>query len=88
MPAQGNLGPKDIELPSAEGAVAFRHLAHQQREPNCRVCHHRGIKRGRCSYCHGVWIQAPAPKKAFHTLCLSCHRQASGPTDCAGCHQR
>lgn len=87
VPGWASLGPKEVDITCPEGTVHFSHMAHQEREPNCRACHHRGIKRGRCRYCHGVWIQAPAPKKAFHTLCISCHKKSSGPIACEGCHQ-
>lgn len=82
----GAEGPEEIEFPSRWGIVFFDHHRHQARTGDCLVCHHQGAEMGGCSSCHGVLPTTPLSKDVLHKQCKDCHREKSGPTNCAGCH--
>lgn len=79
-------GPAEIVLPAKIGQVTFNHSTHQQRVEECSTCHHQG-EPSACDACHGVKIEAPLAKDAFHRQCRSCHQKTSGPTGCKECHK-
>ncbi|WP_020674713.1 cytochrome c3 family protein [Geopsychrobacter electrodiphilus] len=84
--ASDQTGPEAVEYPSRWGVVTFKHLSHQQRLGNCRICHHQGVEMGSCASCHGVIKGLPQLKDVLHKQCVNCHWQQHGPTECAGCH--
>jgi hypothetical protein len=83
----------DGTRPSAMEPVPFDHLAHENYNDSCKVCHHASLES--CSSCH-----TNAGKKegdnvklaqAMHSLtstasCIGCHQEALKERQCAGCH--
>ncbi len=79
-------GAAAYDYPSRWGTVTFKHLAHQKRIGDCKVCHHQGVELGGCGNCHGVIPQLPLFKDVLHKSCSACHWKKYGPTECSGCH--
>lgn len=91
--------PAVLTLGTGEGTygpVKFAHKAHAQmaeKKDGCYGCHHydQGGRIQKCAACHSperarADLGKPDAKGAMHRLCVDCHRQWSGSTDCAGCH--
>jgi predicted CXXCH cytochrome family protein len=71
-------GPRQIIFPTANGNVSFMHGDHQDSEKDCAICHPGG-KTGKIP---------GFSKEAAHKFCIDCHKQKSGPTKCAECHEK
>jgi predicted CXXCH cytochrome family protein len=80
-------GPAEIKLEAKMGTVTFNHAAHQERVPDCKTCHHKGVEAGACRSCHDG-TKAPSMKDAAHKLCKDCHKEKGGPTSCKDCHKK
>ena len=79
-------GVEAFEYDSRWGMVTFKHLAHQRRTSNCKVCHHLGVALGGCRDCHGTIQDLPQFTDVLHKTCTACHWNKKGPTECSGCH--
>ncbi|MGE5478807.1 MAG: cytochrome c3 family protein [Chloroflexota bacterium] len=76
--------------------VVFSHKMHAQMHEmsgGCENCHHHNStgKIQKCSNCHESRyergdVRVPELKSAYHRLCIQCHRQWSGQTECYSCH--
>lgn len=92
----------DFAHPQRPAAV-FRHEAHNEKAglEDCSVCHHlyedgklvpdESSEDQNCSDCHPLKSSKTTPglRKAFHTLCISCHKkEKKGPLLCGECHLR
>ena len=74
--------------------VPFSHLAHEQSNDTCRVCHHAGMEP--CFTCHtlggdekGNFVRL---ETAMHQLdseksCRGCHENKKDDKNCSGCHE-
>ena len=78
------------------GDVSFHHLNHTQL-PNvkCTDCHHKFEQPDNyqsCRSCHGIKTDIAKPVKAFHKVCLECHRTKKDnpktPRKCKDCHSK
>ena len=66
-------------------SVSFSHETHDKNNIKCITCHHKKYNDERiktCAFCH-KGIQGA---KLFHKLCMSCHKERSGPSSCGECH--
>ena len=95
--AQGDdRGPANPTLDynrSGKKVANFPHHAHQDKLKDCKACHHAavaGAAFSACAKCHGAAASGAKPKiqDAYHAQCKDCHKKTSGPTACAGCHNR
>jgi len=74
--------------------LSFNHELHTEMADACRDCHHHQgevEKTPPCRECHNTrdtkqGQQKPGLKDAYHTQCLTCHKEKFGPTECDGCH--
>ena len=83
----------DLQPEGRMNPVPFNHLAHEEYNDSCRVCHHADLKT--CVSCHtrmgsneGKQITL---EQAMHQLnstqsCLGCHKEKQQNRLCAGCH--
>jgi len=80
-------------------AVVFPHRQHYYNYSiSCNECHHTNKKRSPCLICHKPKVDNKGARKAlynekgtkniFHDLCRDCHRDDTGPTECAECHEK
>lgn len=89
--------------PHTRDAAVFVHDAHNEKAKidDCAACHHGKTEDGKqdkedmsagtpCVECHAVKAASGTPlMRAYHQQCISCHtQQRTGPTHCAGCHQK
>jgi hypothetical protein len=82
------------DLPASKmPTVPFNHLAHEQYNSTCRICHHQGMKA--CRDCHTLAGQAAAGgitlAIAMHApnvdhSCVGCHETRKTRLECLGCH--
>lgn len=81
-------GPERILIKYAQKAqpeAPFGHWEHQEFGEPCTKCHHTGMDEPTCSACH----EGPAEaKKAFHGVCIGCHKENGLDTSCASCHPK
>jgi hypothetical protein len=59
--------------------LKFTHDKHMEIGSNCNVCH--GAARGAAKKKTVTGL-----KDAYHGRCIGCHKELSGPVECAGCH--
>lgn len=81
-----------------KAAVHFPHATHEEIVPDCKTCHHTwdgksDIKSCAAEGCHNAQRakkgETPSFKKAFHDLCIKCHRaEKKGPKGCNDCHPK
>ena len=88
--------PKKITNPETEArmkAVPFNHMAHEDYNDSCRVCHHADLNA--CASCHSLTGSKEGKQikleQAMHHLgtehsCLGCHQVNQQEKQCAGCH--
>lgn len=77
-----------------KGDVSFNHLHHTQLpDVKCTDCHHKFEKPDNyqsCRKCHGIKTDIAKPVKAFHKVCMECHRTKKDnpktPKKCKDCH--
>lgn len=85
------------ELEELYSPVRFDHQGHADMADmidGCTLCHHHtpeGTGHPACKSCHEISpqqedIRKPSLKNAYHRLCMSCHREWSGTTQCVACH--
>lgn len=74
--------------------VPFSHLAHENYNDTCRVCHHAGMES--CVTCHSlkgskegdfVRLEASMHKIDSSMSCVGCHETKKADKSCAGCHE-
>ncbi len=74
-------------------AVPFSHVAHENYNDTCRVCHHADLNA--CASCHTLTGSKEGEQvkleQAMHNLkaeqsCLGCHQINQQEKPCAGCH--
>jgi len=92
--AIGSLKMADKLRNNVMNAVAFDHLAHEEKAAGCKVCHHKKLKR--CNECHAVDGSSAAGgfvslEQAMHQhssgrSCIGCHRKKIRSGECNGCH--
>ncbi|OPY64704.1 MAG: Acidic cytochrome c3 precursor [Syntrophorhabdaceae bacterium PtaU1.Bin034] len=94
--------PKEPIAVKLEGAkmppVTFSHQSHVDKAKiACVKCHHKDPDAPKaCVTCHGVKQakdKAPLAKEAFHTQCITCHKESAAkgvkaPTKCNECHKK
>ncbi len=83
-------GKLTLKLTGKKDAT-FDHTAHESRVENCQTCHHKDAAGAelKCTGCHTAAGKddAIAGKKAFHKMCMGCHKKGGkGPKSCKGCH--
>lgn len=81
-------GPERILIKYAQKAqpeAPFGHWEHQELGEPCAKCHHTGMDEPTCSACHESAAEA---KKAFHGVCIGCHKENGLDTSCASCHPK
>lgn len=74
--------------------LKFTHDKHMDIASKCDVCHHYSGegKTPTCVTCHsappgkGKIKTVTGLKDAYHNRCIGCHKEMSGPVECAGCH--
>jgi len=73
--------------------VAFDHKAHEPLTRSCSTCHHQTLQP--CASCHlvggdakggGITLEAAFHRAGSTRSCVGCHRQKTGESRCAGCH--
>lgn len=73
--------------------VPFDHKIHEERNDNCRVCHHAALDS--CAKCHtlrgakeggGIKLELAMHLSAREKSCIGCHTQKQSDKNCAGCH--
>jgi hypothetical protein len=74
--------------------VPFSHLAHENANDTCRVCHHAGMES--CVTCHSlkgskegkfVRLETSMHKIDSQMSCLGCHETKKDDKNCVGCHE-
>lgn len=74
--------------------VPFSHLAHENANDTCRVCHHAGMES--CVTCHSlkgskegnfVRLETSMHQIDSQMSCLGCHETRKVDKNCAGCHE-
>ena len=71
--------------------VTFSHGMHTLVADDCATCHHHSEpdQTPPCKECHGVRLDIPSLKDAYHRQCMACHREMDmGPTGCGECHAK
>jgi hypothetical protein len=80
--------------------VTFSHKTHTEKSKiDCAVCHHRDKNPKEpqsCFKCHPAKDSednTPPAKKAFHKMCIACHKESlakdiTAPTKCNECHRK
>ena len=75
------------------GSVPFDHKIHEERNDNCRVCHHAALDS--CSKCHtlrgakegdGIKLELAMHLSSKEKSCIGCHTIRQADKNCAGCH--
>ena len=73
--------------------VPFNHMAHEQYNDSCRVCHHEALSD--CQQCHslqgnkdgrGVTLEQAMHRPSVNQSCIGCHESQQTQPGCAGCH--
>ncbi len=73
--------------------VPFNHMAHEEYNDTCRVCHHKAMDT--CSKCHtlkgsdeggGISLELAMHKTGSNQSCTGCHKIKQQAGECAGCH--
>ncbi len=81
------------QKPNRMNWVPFDHLAHEEYNDTCRVCHHETLKP--CNQCHTlagtsegkeVNLETAMHQLDTHTSCIGCHVHKLKEKNCAGCH--
>lgn len=87
-------GPENTR-PRSMNPVAFDHKSHEERNNNCRVCHHASMDS--CGKCHTVSgaregnfvrIEEAMHLAASGRSCSGCHAAKQSAVNCSGCHGR
>ncbi len=81
-------GPERILIKYAQKSktpTPFGHWEHQEFGEPCKKCHHTGLDEPTCSACHDGPDEA---KKAFHGVCIGCHKENGIDASCASCHPK
>ena len=73
--------------------VPFNHMAHEQYNDTCRVCHHAALSD--CQQCHtiqgskegrGVTLEQVMHRPDVDQSCFGCHESQQKQPTCVGCH--
>ena len=81
------------ERPTTMNPVPFDHMAHEEYNDSCKVCHHADLKS--CSTCHttsgkkegdNINLAQAMHRVSAQSSCIGCHRAKQMEPQCAGCH--
>ncbi len=81
------------DLKNKMGDVPFNHVAHEEYNQSCRVCHHESLKK--CSDCHtlngkdegkGITLENAMHDTKDSSSCIGCHNSYKVDKSCVGCH--